>query len=452
MTLTRSKSDELFSIAQGPLVDGYARPLVRSPYPYYLERGDGCWVWDVDGEKRLDFNNNFTTLIHGHCHPEIVRAVRQQAKKSFCSHMPGSLEARLAGKIVDRIPSVEKVRFWNTGTEAVMLSIKMARAITGKSRVAKIEGGYHGQYDLIEASFMPGPEAWGDPSRPNTVARHPGTPQSLLDELLVVPCNDVESTRALLQKNATSIGAMIVCPMQVQLGYGRPSLDYLQMLRDVCSEHNIMLIFDEVVALRDGYTGTQGKLGISPDITVMGKFIGGGLPIGAVGASVDIMSVFKTGGEGVRVVHSGTFTANPMTMVAGCAALDLLPREEYDRLAGLADMLCKGVQAELSAAGVPGRIHQYCTGLAKLVLSDRPISNWRDIYGYYYDDNGLENIAALQELLIQEGVITSRLSFALSTPMTEDEIALTIDATHRALKNYEHKTVTQRPRARTGFI
>ena len=433
-----SRSEHLFDAAKAVLVDGYARPLVVKPFPHFIDRGEGCWVWDVDGNRRIDFTNNFSTLIHGHCHPEIVRAVTDQAARSACSTMPSELEAKLAAAIAERIPSVEQVRFWNTGTEAVMLAVKMARALTGRARIAKIEGGYHGQYDLIEASFQPTPDAWGDPKRPNTVARADGTPDDLRHQLLVLPCNDVEATRSLLEENAGALAAVLIDPVQVQFGLGAPSRDYLQMLRAVCSRHGMLLIFDEVVALRNGYGGTQGKVGVLPDITAMGKFLGGGLPIGAVGGSRDVMSVFKTSGSGIRIAHSGTFSANPLTMAAGCAAVRLLDHGQYARLDDLTDRLCRGITQEMAAAGIPGEARKYCLGAAKLMLQHRSLENWRDIYAYY-QDVGLDNIALLQKCFLAEGVMAARLSFILSTAMTEGDIDFTIDAARRAFAAYARR-------------
>ena len=433
------RSERLFDAAKSVLVDGYSRPFhVRRPFPHFIDYGSGCWVWDVDGNRRIDFTNNFLTLIHGHCHPEIVKAISEQAVKSACSTMPSELEAKMASEIVKRIPSVEQVRFSNTGTEAVMLSVKMARALTGKVKVAKIEGAYHGQYDLVEASYQPTPDVWGDPSKPNTVARSPETPSQLLRQLIVLPCNDIEATRNLLYENADELAALLIDPMQIQTGFGKPSKQYLRMLREETRKHNILLIFDEVVALRNGYGGTQGKVGILPDITIMGKFLGGGLPIGVVGGPKETMSVFKIGGAGVRVFHSGTFSANPLTLAAGLAALSLLDQDQYTRLDDLTDQLCRGVTEEMRQAGIAGRIEKYCVGVAKLILSDKKFDNWRDIYAYY-QDVGVANIAKLQECLFEEGVVAMRLTFVLSTPMTSGDVDYTIGAARRAFRSYSDR-------------
>lgn len=421
------RSEELFERAKKNLVDGYSRPLVVDPHPSFLDHGEGCWAVDVEGNRRIDFTNNFGALAHGYSHPQIVEAVRQQAGLAVCSTMPTALEAELAGILADRIPSIEQVRFSNTGTEAVMLAIKMARALTGKSKIAKIEGGYHGQYELVDSSFQPSPNEWGDAARPNTVRRNEGTPDYMLEQLVVMPCNDLEATRALLNEHKDQLAAFILCPMQVQLGYGKPNPEYIAMLRSETKKLGIVLIFDEVVALRNGMHGTQGKLGIQPDITVMGKFIGGGLPIGAVGGPKDIMSVFKVSGKGPRVLHSGTFSANPLSLAGGVAAMRLLTPKVYKRFDRLSDRLCAGFATAFDKYGIVARMDQYSAGSVKVVFGSDPIENWRDLHKYFQKHLSTRTIP-LQKALLRHGVMANRLSFIISTPMDDAEIDFTIKA------------------------
>ncbi len=425
-------SADLFKKAKEHLVDGYSRPLVVDPYPSFLDHGEGCWAVDAEGNRKIDFTNNFGALAHGYAHTQIVEAVRRQAGLAVCSTMPTALEAELAGILADRIPSIEQVRFCNTGTEAVMLAIKMARALTGKSKIAKIEGGYHGQYELIESSFQPSPEQWGDPTRPNTVRRNDGTPDYMLEQVVVVPCNDIQSTRALLNEHKDDIAAFILCPMQVQLGYGKPNLEYVEMLRAETKKLGITFIFDEVVALRNGLHGTQGKLGVMPDITVMGKFIGGGLPIGAVGGPKDTMSVFRVGGEGPRILHSGTFSANALSLAAGVAAMRLLTPEVFQRIERLSDRLCAGFAAIFDRHGIDARTEQYSAGSFKVAFGSDPIENWRDLYAYFQKHLHARTIP-LQKALLRHGVMANRLSFIISTPMDDSDIDFTIQAFEAAV-------------------
>ena len=424
---TSMSSSELFQRAKKHLVDGYSRPLVVAPHPNYLDHGEGCWAYDVEGSRCIDYTNNFGALAHGYAHPRIVEAIRQQAGLSICSTMPTSLEAELASILAERIPSIEQVRFSNTGTDAVMLSIKMARALTGKSKIAKIEGGYHGQYELTESSFQPSPDEWGDPKRPNTVRRNEGTPDYMLEQLVVVPCNDLEATRVLLNEHKDDIAAFILCPMQVQLGYGKPKRDYVEMLRAETKKLGILLIFDEVVALRNGMQGTQGKIGILPDITVMGKFIGGGLPIGAVGGTKEVMSVFKICGDGPRVMHSGTFSANALSLAAGVAAMRLFTPEVFNLFDALSNRLCLGFNSIFTKYGIDARLEQYSAGSIKVVFGSDPIENWRDLHAYFQKHLHTKTIP-LQKALLRQGVMANRLSFIISTPMCEADIDFTIQA------------------------
>ncbi len=430
-----SQSEALFRRAQGPLVDGYSRLVVRKPFPNYIDHAEGCWAWDVDGKRHIDFTNNFTTLVHGHCHPDIVAAVRRQASLSSCSSMPSPLEIMLAEVLVDRIGSVEQVRFCNTGTEAIMFAVKAAQALAGRPKIAKIEGAFHGQFDLVMPSCWPEPPEWGDAKRPNTVASRPGTPQYLLDHLVVLPCNDIEATRALLADHAEDLAGVVICPIQVQVGYGVPSHAYLAMLREETRRHGMLLIYDEVVALRNGYGGTQEQLGVYPDLTAMGKYIGGGLPIGAIGGTREAMSVFRVEGPGPRVFSHGTFSANPLSLAAGCEAVRLFDRAAVEHLRGLTERLCAGITDVVRANGIRGALRPYGIGMTKLMLTDDEIRDWRDLHAYYARV-GKENIERLEELLRKEGVIAVRLSFILSTPMTETDIDVTIGAVDRALQTY----------------
>jgi glutamate-1-semialdehyde 2,1-aminomutase len=427
-----SRSAALFDRAQRVMPSGYTRHLVvAKPYPRYAAEGTGCWITDVDGNRRIDFINNFAALIHGHSHPEITRVIGEQAGRLLSAIMPSEWEVKLAELLVERIPSVERVRFWNTGTEAVMLAVKIARAYTGKSKIAKIEGGYHGQYDLIEASFQPAPDRWGDPARPTPVAHNGGTPQSLLDELVLLPLNDLENTRARLRAEAGSLAAVIIDPHRLQLGLVSPDRDYLAMLREETARLGIVLVFDEVFSLRTSYRGTQGLLGVIPDLTTMGKIIGGGMPIGAVGGRADLMAVFEIEQGEPRVKHSGTFTGNPLSMAAGYTGMSLLTPEVFADLAARGDRLRAGLDRVRRDLKLPGRV-EGVGSFSSLILTDQPMRNYRELAAAM-SGGLLEKMQAYQPLLLSEGVVSMRGGFIGSTPMTDDDIDFTIDAVKRAL-------------------
>ena len=411
---------------------GYTRHMVvAKPYPLYADYGVGCRIVDVDGHSAIDFVNNFTALIHGHAKKEIIDVIAAQAGRLLSAILPTEWEVRLAELLVERIPGVEQVRFTNTGTEAVMLAVKAARAYTGKPKIAKMEGGYHGQFDLIEASFQPPPAQWGDPARPTVVANNAGTPQSLLDELILLPLNDIENSRARLRAEAGQIAAVIIDPSRLQLGMVEPRPDYLAMLREETTRLGIVLIFDEVVALRHSYHGTQGLLGISPDLTTMGKIIGGGMPIGALGGSVEVMSVFDVDRGEPKVKHSGTFTANPLSMATGFTGMSLLTPAAFDDLAAKGQRLRDGLERIRRDLGIVGRVEGRGS-MSSLMMTDQTVTNYRQLAAVMASGLLVKTLA-YQKLLLAEGVLTLRGGFVGSTPMTNDDIDFTIEAVRRAL-------------------
>ena len=427
-----SRSAALFAEACEVMPSGYTRHMVVTrPYPQYAAYGEGCHIVDVDGNRTIDFVNNFTALIHGHARREIVEIVAAQAGRLFSAILPTEWEVKLARLLVERIPGVEKVRFTNTGTEAVMIAVKAARAHTGKPKIAKVEGGYHGQFDLIEASFQPRPDQWGDPARPTVVAHNAGTPQSLLDELVLLPVNDIENSRAQLRALAGQLAAVLIDPSRIQLGMIEPRPDYLAMLREETAKLGIVLIFDEVISLRHGYHGTQGLLGITPDLTTMGKIIGGGMPIGALGGTDECMAVFAIESGEPKVKHSGTFTANPLSMATGYTGMALLTPEAFDDLAAKGQRLREGLERVRCDLGIVGRVEGRGS-FSSLLLTDQPITNYRQL-ATVMGSGLLERMQAYQKLLLAEGVFTMRGGFVGSTPMTNDDIDFTIEAVRRAL-------------------
>jgi glutamate-1-semialdehyde 2,1-aminomutase len=426
------RSAALFERARKVMPSGYTRQMaVTHPHPAYVARGEGCWVTDVDGNRRIDWVNNFASLMHGHNKREIVEAIHAQAATVMLAVMPSEWEVKLAELLCERIPSVEQVRFMNSGTEANLMAVKTVRAYTGKHRIAKMEGGYHGQYDLLENSFQPKPDRWGDPKAPTAVAYSAGTPQSLLDELVILPLNDIEASRALLRRHAHELAAVILDPLRLQLGVVAPRRDYLEMLREETQKLGIVLIFDEVLCLRVGYHGAQGLHGITPDLTTMGKIIGGGLPVGALGGRAEFMSVFAIESGEPKIKHSGTFTANAMTMAAGTTSMALMTPAAFDRLDAVNQRLRDGlerIRVDLKIAGVV----QGAGSLSSLLMTDLPLNNYRELL--FAMASGLAvRIETYNRLLLEEGVYSMRGGFIGSTPMTEDDIDFTLAAVRRAL-------------------
>jgi len=415
-----SQSAKLHRRAQAVMPGGNTRNTVFfSPYPIYAASGQGARVTDVDGRTYLDFINNASASIHGHSHPEIVEAIRSQAGRLISVGLPTELELQLAEALAARLPSLEQLRFCNSGSEAVMFALKAARAYTGRPKIAKVEGAYHGAYDPAEASMAPRPEDWGPQARPASVAHSFGAPANLLRDVVVLPFNDVEASLALLEENQAGLAAVLIDPVVSRMAFAQADPAYLDMLRRFCDRSGAVLIFDEVFSFRCGYRGAQGEFGITPDLTCLGKVIGGGLPVGAFGGRAEVMSVFDHRAGRPKAPHGGTFNGNPLTMAAGLKALELLTPEAYAELARLGDRVRDGLNAYFSANGMPGQARGY-SSMTSVVLSSKPFNNYRE---YVASARTASAMAPVHKRLVDAGIlILSSGGLFLSTPMTDADI------------------------------
>ena len=434
--LSESKSAQLFERARHTMPGGNTRHMITfGPYIIYADRGEGCRLWDVDGNQYIDWVNNFSSHIHGHASPEIISALSEQLKGLMSCILPAEAELELAELLVDRFEGLEQVRFNNSGTEAVMVAIKAARAYTGRSKIMKTEGGYHGQYDLVETSFLPTPETWGDESCPSVLPFAKGTPQSLLDEVVVVQFNKTEATRELIREHADELAAVIIDPIPARLGFTRASKEYLEMLREETRRYGIVLIFDEVFCTRAGYNGAQGEIGVIPDLTTLGKIIGGGLPVGAVGGNREVMSVFDNLAGPLKVSHSGTFTANSMTMVAGLTAMRMLTPEVFEKLAGQGKRLRDGLNREMEAAGFIGRANGEAS-MSSIQLFQQPANTYRD-FVHQSGPGYLQRMLRLHRHMLNQGVLMATRGLMVgSTAMSDADIDETIEKSGQAFRSY----------------
>jgi glutamate-1-semialdehyde 2,1-aminomutase len=409
-------SRALHARAQATMPGGNTRTTVHmSPYPIYAQRGEGCHVIDVDGNAYLDCINNFTAAIHGHAHPALMRAAAEQLASGTAFGLPTESEIALAELLCGRAPSIEQIRFTNSGTEAVMTALKAARAFTGRPMIAKCEGAYHGSYDYAEVSLDPGPERWGGRA-PSPVAYARGTPERVLADTLVLPFNDVEESARLIEAHADRLAAVLIDPMPNRAGLAPASADYLATLRDLTRAQGIVFIFDEVITFRLGYGGAQERFGVHSDLTTLGKIIGGGFPVGAVGGRADIMAVFDPSKGKPAMPHGGTFTANPMTMRAGLAAMELLTPHEFARLERLGDRVRQGIDAAFGQARLPGST----TGLGSLIRLHLTSGTVRDYRSVFAGPEERTRMDALFKALLARGVLMAPNGLmALSTPMTE---------------------------------
>ncbi len=434
-----SRSAHLYDRAIRVMPGGNSRHTVYfPPFPLYAERAEGARVWDVDGVCRLDVINNYSSLIHGHNHPRIVEAITRQAQKVLSIAMPTEAEVILAELVCERLPGVDRVRFTNSGTEGVMMALKAARAFTGRRLIAKAEGAYHGSDDTASVSVTPPPSAWGDASAPESVPGAGGT-RNIARDVLVLPFNDIEAGRALLRANADELAGVIIDPLPSHLGYTAASSGFLAMLREETTRAGALLIFDEVYSFRLGFHGAQGALGITPDLTALGKVIGGGLPVGAVGGAAEIMDgLFDPRAGRPRMSHGGTFNANPMTMAAGAVALQMFDEAAFDRLNALGERLRTGLREALKISGAPGVVRgaTSMTSLAHMDCDPAP-QNHRDLLAAFADHpDARPRAETFFRRMMDRGVIIGAPGlFVLSTALTDADIDRVLEASLEVLRD-----------------
>lgn len=348
-------ADSIYSRALEHLPGGNSRTTVFvAPRPPYAARGSGCTVVDADGNELLDLLNNYTSLIHGHARPEIVAEAIAAVEQGSSFGLPTEHEVALAELLGERVAGAPKWRFTNSGSEAVMMAIRLARAVTGRSKVLRFQGAYHGSYDF----------ALQPPSR--------GVPDSVETEIVTVGVGDADGLRQAMSREGDQIACVLFDPVPNRAGLVPTTPEFVRLLRDETRRHGVLLVADEVISFRLAHGGAQALYGIEPDLTTVGKVIGGGFPVGAVGGRSDLMDHFDPRRQD-PVVHPGTFSANPVTMRAGRVALDLLTGDEIDRINGLGE----GMRIALGERGWPVS----GTGsLLKVNVPDPKLLWWR-LYG-----------------------------------------------------------------------
>ena len=290
---TTPRSREMWEEAKRYLPGGDTRnSIFWAPYPVYIQDGSGCHAVDLDGTDRLDFIGNMTSLPLGNAYPPVVKAVQEQAARGLVYNAPNEHQVRLARLLCRRVPSVELVRFTNSGTEATLNAVRAARAFTGRTKIAKCEGGYHGTHDVVSVSVRTDPAMGGSPERPTAVPSVAGLPPSVVEEVVVMPFNDTAAARAILEDNAGELAAVIVEPVLGGSGMVPADQEYLDALREFTEVDGSVLIFDEVISFRASHGGAQEHYGIRPDMTTFGKIIGGGFAVGAFGGRRDLMDLY----------------------------------------------------------------------------------------------------------------------------------------------------------------
>ena len=431
-----TRSQALYEEALKVLPGGVSRNTVyRRPHPFYADHASGCRVVDLEGVERIDFANNMASLIHGHAHPQIVDAVSKQLHRGCGFIMSTEVEVRFAQHMCKRAPGFDKIRFMNSGTEAVMTMLKAARAYTGKPKIAKVEGAYHGSYDYAEVSQTANPQNWGDAAKPTSVAVANGTPTAALNDVVVIPFNDPETAQKILNQYAGEIACVLVDPLPHRVGLMPAADNFIETLYQWTRDNGALLAFDEVITFRNGYAGTQANYSCSPDLTAMGKFIGGGFPVGALAGKEEVMKVLDPSQETLLLPHSGTFSANPITMTAGLVAMELFDEAAVIRLNQLATLAKERINEAITSTGIKACV----TGAGSMLrvhLKEVPPTNYRSAYCNTEESHALK---LLLDYLYDHGLMMiNTCSAALSTALSENEIdqlAETLQGGFNKIKN-----------------
>jgi glutamate-1-semialdehyde 2,1-aminomutase len=436
------RSAALHEQARTVIPGGVTRSVTfYEPYPVWAASGCGCRLTDVDGNQYLDCLNNFGSMIHGHAHPGVVAAIREQVADGIDFGAPTALQLEFARAMSARIPSVERIRFTSSGTEAVLYAVRAARAFTAKPKLLKMEGSYHGGYDSVTVSVDPGANA---PAWPQGKRGSRGLSPAAESETLVAPFNDLERTASIIRAHRNELAAVIVEAVTVR-GMITADAAFLQGLRNVTRESGVLLILDEVVTFRLAPGGAQELFGVTPDLTTFGKLIGGGLPIGAFGGRADIMDGFDLS-RAEPLHHSGTFAGSSAALAAGLATLKLFTRAEGVRINALGDRLRDGIRARLDSLGVRAQL----TGLGSLAglhFSDRPVRDYRSGL-----KSNREAMRWLHLALLNRGIFArSTGSFFLSTAMTEAEVDEAAETFGKALADVRAVVEEQPPGGRPGL-
>lgn len=422
-----SRSIELFAEAK-KLIPGGVNSPVRAfksvgANPVFLTQGVGAKVYDVDGNEYIDYVASWGPLILGHCHPAVVAALKEQVERAMSFGAPTELETEMARLIVEALPSVEMVRMVNSGTEATMSALRLARGYTGRDKIVKFEGCYHGHADSLLIKAGSGALTLGVPTSP-------GVPAAIANYTITAPLNDLETLSRIFELEGEDIAAVLVEPVAGNMGVVLPQPGWLEGLRELTRAYGALLIFDEVITgFRVGYSGAQGLYGIDPDLTCLGKIIGGGLPVGAYGGKREIMEAMAPVGP---IYQAGTLSGNPLAMTAGIATLRVLRQPGvYEELERKAAKLNEGLRQAAEEAGVPVAFNRVGSMMCGF-FTDQPVIDYASAC-----TANTARYAAYFRSMLKQGVYLAPSQFEaafVSLAHTDEDIERTIEASRVAFK------------------
>ncbi|QDW91459.1 glutamate-1-semialdehyde-2,1-aminomutase [Staphylococcus chromogenes] len=419
------KSSEAFEIAEKLMPGGVNSPVrafkaVDTP-PLFMERGEGSKIYDIDGNEYIDYVLSWGPLILGHRNPKVIDAIHSVVDRGTSFGASTLEENRLAQLVIDRVPSIEKVRMVSSGTEATLDTLRLARGFTGKNKIIKFEGNYHGHSDSLLIKAGSGVATLGLPDSP-------GVPEGTAKNTITVPYNDLEAVQYAFDQFVDDIAAVIVEPVAGNMGVVPPVEGFLQGLRKITTDNQALLIFDEVMTgFRVGYHCAQGYFNVTPDLTCLGKVIGGGLPVGAFGGKKEIMDHIAPSGE---IYQAGTLSGNPLAMTSGYMTLSQLTPESYDYFNTLGDMLEEGLKATFKKYNVPIVINR-AGSMIGFFLNEGPVTNFKQA-----NQSDLTMFSHMYRELAKEGIFLPPSQFEgmfLSTSHTKEDIQKTLDAFDVAL-------------------
>ncbi|MCL5780089.1 MAG: glutamate-1-semialdehyde 2,1-aminomutase [Firmicutes bacterium] len=421
------KSKELFEQAQMVIPGGVNSPVRAfksvGMTPPFIARANGCRLWDMDGNEYIDYVGSWGPLILGHRHPAVIHAIQRCLERGTTYGAPTDLEVTLAQMVVEALPSVEMVRMVNSGTEATMSALRLARAYTNRSKIVKFEGCYHGHHDSLLIKAGSGALTHGVPTSP-------GVPENIAGSTINARYNDLELLKKIFAEAGSEIAAVIVEPLAGNMGVVPPAEGFLQGLRSLCSKHGALLIFDEVITgFRLSYGGAQSYYNVLPDLTCLGKIIGGGLPVGAYGGRKEIMQMVSPAGP---VYQAGTLSGNPLAMTAGIATLKQLQQPGvYEELNRKSTLLAQGLSQAARAAGVPASFNRV-QSLQTCFFTRHPVNDFASA-----STSDTSRYAAFFRSMLEQGIYLAPSQFEaafVSTAHTDKDIERTVEAAYHAYK------------------